>query len=405
MRAIYHIYFNHNDEDNVKIPMYAVMDCATGNILRIEVSPYDNYNPYIGTNYIPRNDTFYGIGVAEQAWATQIYLNDTLNQYMDNIDMINDMNLLIPDGDSGPAANKPVINGRYKFIPVMNPQMVIQLKNTGLQNVDLMIQRYRENIQKKTKATLTLQGQGLDGNRTATETVGIREEVNTSLKSLILHIMNDFLQPILDTVRKLCVQFMDANDEILLKVPADNSGTRFAETLIQFEDYRDMFDKASVKIVGVEEATIKNNKLVALQNLLTMGIQVPNLINIPKIMEKIYFEYMGFEDYDEFMAFTIPKRNKPMDPDRENQILSSGTPLNTSDGDDHNAHIQMHSKFYNDFMEQVRNSPNIQMDEEQLSLIDDVLMNTDNHITEHLKEIKRQNENTAMETVATQEGL
>lgn len=400
MRAIYHVYFDYTDEDGYKIPMYAVLDCASGNILRIEASPYDNYNPYIGTYYIPRNDTFYGIGVAEQTWATQILLNDTLNQYLDNIDMINDMNLLIQDGDSGPAANKPIMTGRYKMIPVMNPQMVVQLKNTGLQNVDVMVQRLRENIQKKSKATLTLQGQALEGNRTATESMGIRDEVNASLKDLIIHIMNDLLQPILETVRKLCVQFMDADDEITLKIPADNSGTRFTESTIRFEDFREMFEKATVKIVGVEEANIKNNKLVALQNLLTMGIQVPNLINIPKIMEKIYFEYMGFEDYDEFMAFTVPKRNKPMDPDRENQILSSGVPINTSEGDDHNAHIQAHTRFYNDFMEKIRNAPQQSMDEDTLALIDDVLMNTDNHVNEHLKEVQRYNENSATVTVA-----
>lgn len=399
MRSIYHAYFNWKDEDGIEIPMYAVMDAASGNILRIEASPYDGYIPYVATPYIFRNDTFYGIGVAEQAWSTQIALNDTMNQYLDNIDLINDMVLLTMEGDSGPAANKPLIHGRFKMLPVMNPDKVVQVKNTALQNVDVMASHLRDNLQKKTKATLTLQGQPLEGNRTATETVGIREEINSSLKDIIIHIMNDFLQPILDNVRKMAVQFYN-DDEIILKTPSDNSGTRFTEVTYSFDDFREMFEKAKVKIVGVEEATIKNNKLVALQNLLPLALQAPNLINIPKLMEKIYFEYFGFEDYDELMAFTVPMRNKPMAPDRENQILSGGTPLNTSDGDDHDAHLQSHSDFYNKFMENLQNMPREQASEDMLALADDVLQNTYNHMNEHLKEIQREQSNSATVTVA-----
>lgn len=398
MRAIYHVYFNWKDDEDIEMPIYAVVDCASGNIIRIEASPYDGYIPYVATHYISRNDTFYGIGVSEQAWPTQIALNDTMNQYLDNIDLINEMNLLTMDGDSGVAANKPVIHGRFKFIPVMNPQNVVHVKNNALPNVDVMVRHLRENLQKKTKATLTLQGQPLEGNRTATETEGIFNEINSSIKDIILHLMNDFLKPILENIRLMCVQFYN-DDEIVLKVPSDNSGTRFSEVTYSFDDFREMFEKANVKIVGVEEATIKNNKLMALQNLLTMGLQVPNFINIPKLMEKIYYEYYGFEDYDEFMAFTVPMRNKPMAPDRENQILSAGTPINTSDSDDHNAHIQAHSDFYNKFMQDIKNMPREQATDEMMSLADDVLMNTYNHINEHLKEVQRLNNNTATQTV------
>lgn len=386
-RFVYHVYFKDIDEDNITRIYFAVVDAVTFKILRIEDNPLDgNQIPFVMAPYLIRPGCLFGMGAPEQAWALQIALNDLNNGFLQNVSLLNDLTYFTNDTSVSPPATSNKA-GRIKFIPVMNPDKMIPLIPHNLPDVAAVVDRIREQIQKKTKATLMMQGMPLEGTRTATETQGVKDEQNLSMRDIIEGIVSRFIEPSLNLFRLELAQFYQ-DDNIILKVPVNELTGQFTEVNITFDDLRPLFYESNIKVISVQEQTQKQMRIAELRGLLPLAMQRPDLLNIKYIMKVLYFDLLDFVDFDKMLANNVIA-GMPMAPDQENLILASGVPINTNMQDKHEEHLQLHQQLVTNMMQAAQQDQSINENPELADRFKKTMYNISNHMNEHMVELQK----------------
>jgi len=399
-RLVYHVFFKKSDEEGVEHSYFAIVDAATFEIYRVEYNIYDyGQTGYIASQYLVRPGCFYGIGAAEQAGALQTIINELANQELDNINIVNNMNFLCRSGTVKP--NNSVVFEKMKFINVDNPDSIKPVTIPQLGDIENKIDKLREQIQKKTKATQLMQGLPMEGSRTATEMIGIREEQNLSIKDIIDSVASNTLEPALNLFKDCLVQFYE-EEAMLIKIAIDDLNAKFQMAEISFDEVRATLGSAYVNVVSVQEQTERAMEINELKNLLAMALQRPDILNVNSIMKTLYFDKLKFKDFDKMLTNTV-MTGTPVPIERETQILSSGTPINTSEGDNHEEHIKAHTQQLNATVQAGQRDQNLAGNESMQRLFGKILFNLQNHIGEHTALYNKQRQDEQAAAMAAQQ--
>lgn len=386
-RYVYHVHFKWEDADGKEDRYFAVVDAITFDILKLEENIYDGGNiPYRSSQYLPRPGCFYGIGAAEQAGALQTMLNDTYNSFLDSVTLLNNSAWWVPD--MGGVEPEIIEIGKFKFVKISNPDKVVPIVPHGLPDIMAVTDKLREQIQKKTKATMLMQGLPMEGTRTATEMVGIREEQNLSIKDIIDKIVQSFVEPFLNLYKIAMVQDYEA-EEIKVKVPVNDMLGIYETTVVRFDDIRELFAAATIKVVSVKEQNEKAAMIAELKQLMGLALQSPQLLSLPYIMRKLYFDLLGFKDFDKMLATSVNTQS-PIDVEQEKLIMSTGQPLNTHNNDNHQEHIVAHTAYQDELLQASTLDPKLAQNPTMQDTVFKLLYNVDNHIKEHVVKLNQQ---------------
>ena len=118
-------------------------------------------------------------------------------------------------------------------------------------------------------------------------------------------------------------------------------------------------------------------------------IQHQSRVGIRCVNLKFSGDKLKFKDFDKMLTNTV-MTGTPVPVERETQILASGTPINTSEGDNHEEHIQAHSQQLNATVQAGQRDQGLAQNESMQRLFGKVLFNLQNHIAEHTALYKKQ---------------
>lgn len=303
--------------------------------IRCQENPYwSGDRPFLVCQWTPLDDEFYGIGVIQPIKELWDELNDTRNQLVDNktlmlrMPMLEDVHANLQRNVHLTAPHARIkcddING-VKPLPIQNFQA------EGWRNVAAI----KDDMRRASAAVDSMQGVPLSENTSATEFSAIQQQAGVRLKSHIKTIDEKLFKPFLERSYQYDMQF--AEFERFIKVLGEKGG---ALIRVRPEDIWGTFDIVTNGVGQVENNVIKTNKLI---NFLSIVSRIPNIANIPEIIKEVWTS-MGFPAGQADKIINAPINESAEDIEAENIALMAGEPVKVLPGENHQMHIQIHGK-------------------------------------------------------------
>lgn len=300
--------------------------------VRLQENPFwHGERPFRLCPYTPVDDEIYGIGAIEPMFEKWHELNTTIRQLVDN----KTLQLLNPTiEDSNANVQRDIKLIKFPRIKADDVGAVVPLPiNDFSANGWRLVASIKDDMRRASGALETLQGVSMKDERvSATEFQGTFQQAGVRLKSRI-RIFDDLMfRKFLERSYQNDQQF--AEFERIVRVTG-KKGVAFSR--VRPEDIWGTFDIITYGPLSFENKVIKANKLT---NFFAIAAKVPQAVNIPKLLKKIYVKMdIGPEhEADDLVISQEPESSR----DIENEItaLSIGQTVIAKPTQDHQLHIQ-----------------------------------------------------------------
>jgi hypothetical protein len=313
-------------------------------IIRIELNPYAaQEKPFLFCAWedIDGAESL-GIGIVQKAERSQLALNDFVNSFMDNINLILDCMWVV---DRLSNINKGQLKARPRGviesdtgingIQALRPPNVIPAANAG-------IAMTKEDIRQSTGATVSLQGMPARYDTTATEANTMMNASQRDVFTKLRAIEDNLIKPFLKRAYGYNLQYMSRLD--LNKILGAQAMTAYLRS--SGKDYDDTAETEQIlkgdydiEVVGITEIENKIIKGQQIMNLYNLALKSPPGIWNVKNMAKLIVKYAADGD-GSILADDIEQIF--INPNDENVLISQGEKPAAKNGEDHEAHIRTH---------------------------------------------------------------
>ena len=187
-----YLYWNMKEDDDVYVPLMAVIHPTTRQLLYVEDFPYDHGEwPFAAIRYMPRENDFLGIGVIQMLEHIQKTLDTSMNQIIDNATLANARWFKWKKGSPLPR-NLKIRPGAV--IPVDDPNDIVaeQLGDTYQSNpfyIQFLMQQ-GERRSGLTEYSMGRESPVVGSRATATSTLALIQEANRRFDLTLKDIRN-----------------------------------------------------------------------------------------------------------------------------------------------------------------------------------------------------------------------
>lgn len=316
------------------------MEKEHGVVLQVRLNPlWHGRRPYVVGQFThDERASLYGVGVVEPIATLQIELNDTRNMLLNAKDLI--VNPMLEIGEDADIPDEMLFAQAGRILRV---RQVGQIRPVGFADPTLTALRTesitKADILETANTPLALVGAPQRGDETATENVNRTREANSAMEDVLLDLGDQVLQPYVDMVYFLNLQFI-REERVFRKL---GRRARSGDELFKVLQPEDLVGQYEFQVLGLRDSSLKGLRSQQLRGMLdALSRYVPLGLTLDVNAVGRKFAEDIFDDQTARLFFPDLEQEPRPTPQEEHEFLQLGRRLDVDPRDDHQLHLQAH---------------------------------------------------------------